>query len=312
MHKVQQGRLDALHRIRSFMDANADAVGTVNQSSSRAALDDVLTRLEARASAQYGATVQATGGTQQKNELREDLRRHHMQPIAAIASATLAHTPFIAKLRLPNRKVNDSTLVAAGNAMADVAAQYANVFIEEQLPADFIEQLRASVEAVRQAAVARDAFQRNVTEATQAVDDELVRAKSVVKVLDSLVTRQIRDRTDLLAGWRRAKHAKAKGGVPQGTTTAAPVTPTEPAVPVTPAVSATPATEVTPVVPIPAVAPVSAASPAAPVTTVAPATPAVSASPVTEAVLVTPDAPASSETPVIPITATEAPLAKAA
>ncbi len=273
MHQVQQGRLDALHRIRSFMDVYASELGTVNQSSSRAALDDVLAKLEARAATQFASVVQATGGTQHKNELREILRQHHMLPIAAVASATLAHTPFIAKLRLPGRKVNDSTLVAAGNAMAEVAAQYAKAFTDEQLPVDFIEQLKGAVEAVRQAAVARDGFQRNVTEATQAVDDELVRGKNVVRVLNSLVTRQLNDKNDLLAGWRRAKHPKAKGGVKQGTTRSEPE------------------------------------SPATPIVPAAPAAPEV---PVTESLPATPDIPVASETPVIPITAPEEPWAEAA
>ena len=230
MKTVQQGRLDALHRIRAFMDENADALGNVNKSTSRLALDDVLTTLESHAAAQGAATVQAASATQAKNELREDLRLHHMQPIAAIARATLAHTPLIAKLRLPSQKVNDSTLIEKGTSMADVAGQYTKVFTDEQLPADFIAELRTSVEAVRKAAVSRDSFQRLVTQATQAVDDDMLRASNVVKVLNSIVVKQLKGKTDLLAGWRRAKHAKAKPGVPQGTTAApAPITSTAPA-----------------------------------------------------------------------------------
>jgi hypothetical protein len=216
MKQSQQARLDALHRIQAFMNDNADALGNVNKSTSRAALDDVLAALEARAEAQSSAETQAAGATTEKNALREDLRLHHMQPIAAIARATLAHTPLIAKLRLPAKTVNDSTLVQRGNSMADVAVQYSDVFIAEQLPADFIAQLRASVEAVRKAAVQRDGFQVNATTATQAVDDEMVRAHNVVSVLNSLVVKQLKGKTDLQAGWRRAKHAKAKPGVPQG------------------------------------------------------------------------------------------------
>ena len=195
MKQSQQARLDALHRIQAFMNDNADALGNVNKSTSRAALDDVLAALEARAEAQSSAETQAAGATTEKNALREDLRLHHMQPIAAIARATLAHTPLIAKLRLSAKTVNDSTLVQRGNSMADVAVQYSDVFIAEQLPADFIAQLRASVEAVRKAAVQRDGFQVNATTATQAVDDEMVRAHNVVSVLNSLVVKQLKGKT---------------------------------------------------------------------------------------------------------------------
>lgn len=216
MNRSQQARLDALHRIQSFLDENATTLGNVNKSSARAALNDVLTELEARAAAQGASEVQATSSTLLKRELRDDLRLHHMQPVAAIARATLAHTPFIAKLRLPKKNVNDSSLVAAGNTMADVAGQYSDVFVAEQLPADFAAQLRSSVDAVRNAAVVRDKFEVALRQSTQAVDDELIRAHNVVKVLDSLVVRQLKGRNDLLAGWRKAKHPKAKPGVPQG------------------------------------------------------------------------------------------------
>ena len=220
------------------MDSNGNALGNVNKSASRAALDTTLTTLESLASAQNSADTQAASATQAKNGLREDLRLHHMQPIAAIARSTLAHTPNIAKLRLPRANENDSTLIAAGNSMADVAAQYEKVFTDEQLPADFVAQLRTSVAAVRKAAVARDGFQNIATQSTQAVDDALIRASSVVKVLHSLVVKQLKGKNELLAGWRLAKHVKLKPGVPQGNaSTVASPAPTTPA----PATSTVPA-----------------------------------------------------------------------
>jgi hypothetical protein len=238
MKVSQQSRLDALHRVQAFLNENAIALANVNKSTSRTALDDVLTELEARASTQGAADLRAASATQLKQELRDDLRLHHMQPIAAIARATLAHTPYISKLRLPAKNVNDSTLVQAGNTMVEVAAQYSDVFISEQLPADFIAQLRLSVEAVRNAAVARDGFQVAVTQATRGVDDAMVRASNVIKVLNSLVVKQLKGQGDLLAGWRRAKHAKAKPGVPQGSGASA----TPPAPAPAPQLAATPAT----------------------------------------------------------------------
>jgi hypothetical protein len=217
MQGVQQSRLDALRRVKAFLDENATALGNVNKSTSRAALDAVLASLEARAAVQDGATSQAASATQHKEDVREDLRLHHMQPIAAIARATLAHTPFISKLRLPRQNLKDSGLISAGTAMADVAAQYSDVFIAEQLPADFLAQLRTAVDTLKEAVVSRDSFQRSVTQATQGVDDEMLRASNVVKVLNSLVVKQLKGHGDLLAGWRRAKHPKAKPGVPRGT-----------------------------------------------------------------------------------------------
>ena len=117
MKGKQEARLSALHGIRKFMDDHADALGPVNQSASRAALDDVLTEIEQGAAAQDSAETNATSGTQEKNELRDELRQKHMAPIAAIARATLAHTPRIAKLRLPGARVSDRSLIAAATSI---------------------------------------------------------------------------------------------------------------------------------------------------------------------------------------------------
>jgi hypothetical protein len=246
MNKSQQARLDALHRIRDFLNTNDSAVGTVNKSTSRGALDEVLAGLEVRASAQTLAETNAASATANKNALREDLRVNHMQPIAAIARAALAHMPLITKLRLPSSKVNDSELVSAGNAMADAANTYSAVFIAEQLPADFDAQLKASVLAVRDAAVQRDGFLQLVTEATQALKDQLTRSAAVERILNSLVVKALKGKTELLASWRLAKHPKVKPGVAQGSTTLpapAPLPVPVPA-PVVPAAAQTQTTEV--------------------------------------------------------------------
>src|SRR5450759_1231576 len=84
MNKSQQARLDALHRTRDYLNTNDSALGTVNKSTSRGALDEVLAGLEVRASAQTLAETNAASATANKNALREDLRVNHMQPIAAI------------------------------------------------------------------------------------------------------------------------------------------------------------------------------------------------------------------------------------
>jgi hypothetical protein len=213
----EQSRLAALHRSRDFLTEHATALGAVSQSPSRRALDAVVADLEARAAAQGAAHTQATSLTQLKRELRDELRKYHMRPIAVIARSSLAHTPLIAKLRVPVNMASDSALIAAGNAMADVARQYRATFIRERLPVNFIAQLRAAVAAVRAVAVRRDGFQVKGTQATQGVADALWRASNVMRVLDALVVRQLKGRPALLAGWRRAKRVRAKPGRKQAT-----------------------------------------------------------------------------------------------
>jgi hypothetical protein len=259
MKGSQQARLTTLHRIQGFLDAHADALGPVNQSTSRGALDQAVTTLEQAAATQGQAQTAATSRTKWKDALRQELRLQHMQPIAAIAKKKLGTTPLIVDLRLPRANIKDAALVTAGTAMANAAGQYTQTFLDQQLPKDFIAQLQASVAALQQAIVARDLEVAQVKQATQGVVDELVLATTDVHVLNALVVKQLKGRTDLLAAWRQTKRVKAKPGVPTGTTK-------PPAVPPAPAPTppTTPPAVTPPVAPpvAPAPAPVPVAAPA--------------------------------------------------
>jgi hypothetical protein len=218
MKSRQEARLTALQRIQGFLDANADALGTVNKATSRGALDQAVTALEQAAAKQGEAQTTATSRTKLKDALREELRLQHMQPIAAIATKKLTTTPLIVDLRLPVRRISDAGLIAAGTAMANAAGQYTQTFLDQQLPKEFIAELQASVAALQQAVVARDLEVAQVRQATQGVVDKLTIASTDVHILNALVVKQLKGKTDLLAAWRQTKRVKAKPGVPTGTT----------------------------------------------------------------------------------------------
>ena len=221
MRHPQKARREALHQVQRFMDDNAVALGGVNQSRSRALLDDVIKSLAGSGATQSAAQAESRSRTDQKQGLREELRMHHMAPISAIARTKLADTPAITRFRLPVASTDDLALLDAAEGMAEAAAQYKSVFVDEMLPATFIEELRASAAAVRQAVGDRTTSRQRLRSATKATDNELVRGRSVVRILNSLVVKQLAKRTDLLAAWQQAKHPRAKGGVPRGTVSGA-------------------------------------------------------------------------------------------
>src|SRR6266699_4397001 len=212
----QKAELDALHRMQVFVHQNSDALGTVTQAPSRTALDAAVTALEAQAGTQSAAQVYATSQTTQKLSAREDLRLNHMHPIAAIARISLAGTPQIVHLRTPRKNMDGVRLVAAANGMAQAAGLYTEAFIDHKLPANFIAQLNSATAAVQSTVESRNAALQQVKTATQSVRDETTNTRNVMKVLNALVTKQLKGRTDLLAAWRMAKQINAKPGTPRG------------------------------------------------------------------------------------------------
>ena len=266
MTNRQKAELDALHRMQVFVHQNGDALGTVMQAPSRTGLDDAVTALETQAGSQSAALVYATSQTTQKFSAREDLRLHHMNPIAAIARISLAGTPQIIDLRTPRKNIDDVRLVAAANGMAEAAALYTQVFIDHKLPADFIAQLEAATAALQATIATRNKALQQVKAATQTVADQTTTARNVVRVLSALVVKQLKGRTDLLAAWHMAKQINAKPGVPRGKKKPVP-TPTPVPAP-TPAPTPTPTPTPSPVVHVIGATPVppstSAAAPAEP------------------------------------------------
>jgi hypothetical protein len=227
MLKVQVARLEALQAVQQFMDTNAAVLGAVNQSRARATLDGIVTRLRGQRALQHGAREQATSRTDHLGELRDVLKIEHMQPIATIAASKLAATPDITKLRMPRGHVSTLRLVAAGEAMAAAAEKYKQVFLDEQLPQDFVEQLRTAATGVEQALVARTGSRAEQVQATEGTADLCARGAAVVKVLNSLVLKQLAGDSEegvrLRRGWRFVKHLSSKrGGQAEGTVTPAP------------------------------------------------------------------------------------------
>ena len=227
MNRYQKAHLEALYRVQAYLNDHASVLGTVMESPSRAALDQAVSDLQTQAGKQSAAETYAVSQTAVKNKLREELRLHHMQPIAAIARGSLAGTPQINKLHLPPQNIDDAGLVQAADGMADAASLYSQVFIDHKLPADFIAQLQAAVAAVQGAMVTRRSALSQVTELTQSLKGQVTDAGNVVRILNALVVKQVKGSASLLKAWRTAKQINAKPGVPQGTTQAE-ATPTPP------------------------------------------------------------------------------------
>jgi hypothetical protein len=225
MTKGQASRLTALHRMQTYLDTNAADLGTISKSTSRTDLDTAVTGLEQYAAQQAKAEIAAVSYTKAKADARQELRIGHMQPIAAIARKRLGNTPAMQTLALPHKSTSDVGLIAAGTGMADACVQYQQVFLDQQMPADFIAQLQAAVKAVQDAVNAQAQARLDVNEATKGVKAQLSITHTDVKVINGLVVKQLKSQPGLLGAWTNAKRVYAKPGVATGTTTTPAVTP---------------------------------------------------------------------------------------
>src|ERR1044072_1389862 len=92
---------DTLVTVQQFLDANAAALGPVNTSGARKALDDAIAALDDHAVAQGAHTLRSAGETNKQRTLRLALRKQYLRPIAKVAAASLGNVPEISTLRMP-------------------------------------------------------------------------------------------------------------------------------------------------------------------------------------------------------------------
>jgi len=238
MRFSQRYRAQALRRVQQFLDAHADAVGTVNSSESRQKLDRAVAAIDPATEVQGSRIRQGRGESNRQRSLERELLLTQMRPITKLARAKLNGVPNFAALVPIARKLRGRHIVDAAREMGAAAAPLAPQFIASGFPADFLVQLEAGADAVKASLDIRAEFRREQVGATKAIEDRIGEAVAAVQELDAAVTRYLVPNRSLAEEWRVAKRAVLKPGTPQGAGSAAeqPVAPPASA-PTTPAVT---------------------------------------------------------------------------
>jgi len=203
---------DTLVNVQQFLDVNAAALGPVNTSGARTALDDAITALDEHAVAQGEHRIRSTGETNRQRSLRRSLRKQYLRPIAQVAAASLGNAPEIASLRLPSDRLVGSRLVDAANAMANAAEPYLAVFIAAGLRADVLDGLRAMTHAMQTSLGGRSDHVIKRRGSTIALSRGVASGRIALRLLDAVIEQQLPDNTQLLAEWKAVKRIRKKPG----------------------------------------------------------------------------------------------------
>ncbi|MGH7617735.1 MAG: hypothetical protein ACREPM_10935 [Gemmatimonadaceae bacterium] len=210
--------LNTLVRVQRFLDANGDALGSINQSGSRQVLDDVVTTLGSHAVSQTSSKRIGAAQVAKERVLRNALKLNQMRPIATVAAAQLRQVPEFTALKMPPANSTSRALIAWAGAMSEAATAYDKTFITAGLAADFITRLHDAANALSDAIANRGATKSTQSGATAGLSAETARGRQAMKVLDSIVEPQIAGNIALLAQWKAAKRIGGKTMPVAGTT----------------------------------------------------------------------------------------------
>jgi hypothetical protein len=182
----------------------------------------------ARVCAEYGdvvARVQRTVGHQSAGrrlslsatvELRHAVRRlrqDHLRPIAVIARACRSEDLAMDQaLRLPDRRLPVTKLLAEAGAIRNCVRQKSDWFIRHGRDQDFVAQLDQAMAAVGEAARRRDRAKSLQVGATAGLQEHLRKARQLLQVLDCWVTSTHANDGAALAAWRVSRRVRLQPG----------------------------------------------------------------------------------------------------
>jgi hypothetical protein len=170
-------------------------------------LSGIIAEIEGHSASEASGVGLARQGTATRGQA-EDAVREDLEAINRTAPTMSAEVPGIEdKFRLPrNRGVQH--LLSAARAFDIDATPLKDLFIARELPADFLEDLRADIDAL-EAAISRQASGvGSHVAAGAAIDDAIDRGAETVRNLDALVRNKYANNPAVLAEWTSASHTE--------------------------------------------------------------------------------------------------------
>lgn len=229
MRSTQVKSLDAGRRVQGFLDTHADAVGRVVPPTLRAELDRAVANISAFRAEQGAMSKAAHGETEHQRVLKEDVYKRVLLPIARIARVARRVTPDFPTLSVMANTKRTSDFVAQAATVVDAAAKQNQVFVNNGLPGDFADQVKAIVAQINASVDVRARYLSRRFAATKALEAAEVAVRDTIGVLDGVITPLLEGDAALLGDWNASKRIHQTGSTPlPGGDTTQPTDGTEP------------------------------------------------------------------------------------
>jgi hypothetical protein len=206
MKDTEVRRLEMLISVRMFVQKYKDAFPPDSRGAELLALlDDIITRLEAHATAQTSGKSTGKEGTKLRAAARAALQ-DQLEAISRTARVIALSIPGLEdKFRLP-RNVGDQALLAIARSFAQDAEPLKKEFTRRGLSENFLADLEASITALETAIDHKAQNRGTHVAATAAIDETTEAGINAVRELDVIVSNVFRRDPVVLAEWTSASH----------------------------------------------------------------------------------------------------------
>jgi len=174
-----------------------------------ASVREEYVNLTALATARAAGTSKRQQGTAGRRNTRQSLRKN-VEAVADTAEAVARERPNVAGIfDLTGRDRSDQTLVATARAFADAAAPLVGLFVEFNLPATFINDLRAGADSLETYITLQEEGTGAGVNTTSSAEESYQRLADLIERLDPIVRNKYRDNPVTLNAWERARRLES-------------------------------------------------------------------------------------------------------
>ena len=195
-------------RVQDFGDAHASDFAAASLGKQLfTKLSDIIAEIEGHSASEVSGVGVARQGTTTRGQAI-DAVREDLEAISRTAAAMADEVPGIEdKFRLPRNNGVQHLLSAARAFFVDATPLKAQ-FIARELPADFLEDLQADIDALEAAISKQGSGVGSHVAAGAAIDDAIGRGTETVRKLDAIVRNKYANNPPVLAEWSSASHTE--------------------------------------------------------------------------------------------------------
>jgi hypothetical protein len=217
MNDKQRRRFERLVRAADFATSLADPLPKGSKGETALAnLSTHIDELEDRDASLVTNVTSARQGTRSRQDARAALREQLDAIFETSVTIALDHPEHKAKFRRPPENANDQTLVSIARSYAAEAAPLQALFVEYNMPADFIDRLNASVDAFERSVHQQNTGTGESRSSRASIEAVLASGEQELERIETAITNKYRSDKATLAAWEsvsrleRAPRKKSK------------------------------------------------------------------------------------------------------
>lgn len=210
MNDQQRRNQERFVRVRDYVESLAEPFAAASRGGlALNGIKNAIEEAENLDAARVSNATTARQGTSQRREMRAALRSQIKVINETARAIAIDHPEVRDKFRTPTSGLNDQDLLGLARSIITEATPLKPLFLEYDMPADFLEKLAAAIESFEEAVNRQNTGAGGRSQARTGVDAAHHRAEDELDKLNAAMRNKYRDDPATLAAWDSARSKEA-------------------------------------------------------------------------------------------------------